>query len=66
MNRHFFSGDRGAKKREWADRTLGRFGARLITVCRFIPGGRTTQSRSPAESRSFGDERFSGPPHLLA
>ena len=42
MNRHFFSGDRGAKKREWADRTLGRFGARLIIACRFIPGGRTT------------------------
>ena len=42
INRHFFSGDRGAKKREWADRTLDRFGARLIIACRFIPGGRTT------------------------
>jgi membrane-associated protein len=42
MNRHFFSGDGGAKKREWANRTLGRFGARLIIACRFIPGGRTT------------------------
>jgi membrane-associated protein len=46
MNRHFFSGDGGAKKLEWADRTLGRFGARLIIACRFIPGGRTTVTLS--------------------
>jgi membrane protein DedA with SNARE-associated domain len=39
--RRFFAGDRGAKRRAWALHTLQRFGARLIVLCRFIPGGRT-------------------------
>jgi len=39
--RKFFSGEKGQHRREWALRTLDQFGARLIVVCRFIPGGRT-------------------------
>jgi membrane protein YqaA with SNARE-associated domain len=39
--RRLFSGQRGARTRAWADQALQRFGARLIVVCRFIPGGRT-------------------------
>jgi|ERR1022692_1392168 membrane protein DedA with SNARE-associated domain len=31
----------GARQRAWAERSLEAFGARLIIVCRFIPGGRT-------------------------
>lgn len=41
VDRHFFSGDKGEKRREWAEGTLDHYGARLIVVCRFIPGGRT-------------------------
>jgi membrane-associated protein len=39
--RKFLAGQRGIRRREWAERTLARFGAGLIVVCRFIPGGRT-------------------------
>jgi membrane-associated protein len=39
--RRFFAGQAGARRRAWAQRTLDRFGTRLIIVCRFIPGGRT-------------------------
>lgn len=39
--RRLFSGERGKRRLDWARRTLDRFGARLIIVCRFIPGGRT-------------------------
>jgi membrane-associated protein len=39
--RRFFSGEKGAARRDWAERSLRRFGMRLIIVCRFIPGGRT-------------------------
>jgi membrane-associated protein len=41
VSRHFFSGDKGARRREWAQQTLDRRGALLIVACRFIPGGRT-------------------------
>lgn len=41
VDRVFFSGRKGADRRAWAERTLDRFGVRLIFVCRFIPGGRT-------------------------
>lgn len=41
VDRRFFAGDRGARRREWAMRTLDHYGARLIVICRFIPGGRT-------------------------
>jgi membrane-associated protein len=39
--RRFFAGDRGQHRRTWAITTLDRYGARLIVICRFIPGGRT-------------------------
>jgi len=41
VDRRIFAGERGLVRREWARATLDRFGARLIVVCRFIPGGRT-------------------------
>ncbi len=39
--RRFFAGERGVRRREWAQHMLSRFGAGLIIVCRFVPGGRT-------------------------
>jgi membrane protein DedA with SNARE-associated domain len=39
--RRFFPGEKGARRRAWAERSLERFGTQLIVVCRFIPGGRT-------------------------
>jgi membrane-associated protein len=39
--RRVFSGERGARRRAWAEQSLHRFGARMIIGCRFIPGGRT-------------------------
>ena len=35
------AGERGAHRRAWAERSLHRFGARIIVGCRFVPGGRT-------------------------
>ena len=39
--RRFFSNPKGQATREWAQRSLSRFGIQLIIVCRFIPGART-------------------------
>jgi membrane-associated protein len=39
--RRVFAGERGARRRAWAERSLHQFGARMIIGCRFIPGGRT-------------------------
>jgi membrane-associated protein len=39
--RRFFAGERGQRRRAWAQHTLDRYGARLIIACRFVPGGRT-------------------------
>jgi len=39
--RRFLSGERGTRQRAWAERSLERYGWRLIIACRFIPGGRT-------------------------
>jgi membrane protein DedA with SNARE-associated domain len=39
--RRFFAKPKGQAAREWAVRSLARFGIQLIVVCRFIPGGRT-------------------------
>jgi membrane-associated protein len=39
--RRVLAGERGARRRAWAERSLHRFGARMIIGCRFIPGGRT-------------------------
>jgi membrane-associated protein len=41
IGKRMFAGERGARRRAWAERSLNRYGARLIIVCRFIPGGRT-------------------------
>ncbi|MDA8359590.1 MAG: VTT domain-containing protein [Actinomycetota bacterium] len=39
--RRFFTSDKGRHRREWAQHALEHYGARLILVCRFVPGGRT-------------------------
>jgi membrane-associated protein len=41
VERRFFSSEKGAERRAWAERSLQRFGIPIIIVCRFIPGGRT-------------------------
>jgi membrane protein DedA with SNARE-associated domain len=41
VERRFFAGEKGARRRAWAERSLERYGMQLIIVCRFIPGGRT-------------------------
>jgi membrane-associated protein len=41
VERRFFPGEKGARRRAWAERSLERFGMQLIVVCRFFPGGRT-------------------------
>ncbi len=41
IERRFFRGEKGARRRAWAERSLERYGMPLIVVCRFIPGGRT-------------------------
>lgn len=41
ISKRVFAGSRGARRRAWAERSLNRFGAAIIVVCRFIPGGRT-------------------------
>ncbi|HUC25620.1 MAG TPA: VTT domain-containing protein [Streptosporangiaceae bacterium] len=39
--RRFFAGEAGARRLTRIRHSLDRFGARLILVCRFVPGGRT-------------------------
>jgi membrane-associated protein len=39
--RRFFRGEKGARRRAWAESSLERFGMRIIVGCRFVPGGRT-------------------------
>jgi membrane-associated protein len=41
VDRRLFAGQQGARRRAWAQRSLDRFGMRIIIACRFIPGGRT-------------------------
>jgi membrane protein DedA with SNARE-associated domain len=41
VDRRLFAGERGERRRAWAQRSLGRYGTWLIIACRFIPGGRT-------------------------
>jgi membrane-associated protein len=41
VQRRFFSTPKGQATRDWAERSLQRYGMQLIVVCRFIPGGRT-------------------------
>jgi membrane-associated protein len=41
VDRRLLAGERGARRRAWARRSLDRFGMRIIIGCRFVPGGRT-------------------------
>lgn len=41
VSRWIFAGERGARRRAWAQRSLEQYGTRIIVACRFIPGGRT-------------------------
>jgi membrane-associated protein len=41
ISRHVFAGEKGARRRAWAEGALNRYGARIIVACRFVPGGRT-------------------------
>jgi membrane-associated protein len=41
VGKRIFGSERGARRRAWAEQSLSRFGAAIIVVCRFIPGGRT-------------------------
>jgi membrane-associated protein len=41
LERRLFPGAKGARRREWAERTLERHGGPVIFGARFIPGGRT-------------------------
>ncbi len=41
VSRWIFAGERGARRRSWAQRSLDQYGIRIIVACRFIPGGRT-------------------------
>jgi membrane-associated protein len=41
VSRRVFAGERGERRRDWAQRSLTRYGTRIIVACRFIPGGRT-------------------------
>jgi membrane-associated protein len=41
IDRRFFAGEKGQRRRAWAEGALDNYGARIIIVCRFIPGGRT-------------------------
>jgi membrane-associated protein len=46
VERRFFSSPKGKATRDWAERSLRRFGIQLVIVCRFIPGGRTAVTLS--------------------
>jgi membrane-associated protein len=41
ISRRMFASARGERRLAWARQSLGRYGAGMIIVCRFIPGGRT-------------------------
>jgi membrane-associated protein len=41
IDRRVLAGEKGARRKAWALGALDRYGARLIIVCRFIPGART-------------------------
>jgi membrane protein DedA with SNARE-associated domain len=41
LSTRIFAGQRGERRLTWARQSLARYGAGMIIVCRFIPGGRT-------------------------
>jgi len=47
----FFSGERGRKQIQWAERQLDERGGELIVIGRFIPGGRTAVTLSAGTLR---------------
>jgi membrane-associated protein len=47
----FFSGERGRKQIQWAERQLAERGGELIMIGRFIPGGRTAVTLSAGTLR---------------
>ena len=47
----FFSGERGRKQIQWAERQLAERGGELILIGRFIPGGRTAVTLSAGTLR---------------
>src|SRR5262249_29951720 len=50
--RRVFAGERGTRRRAWAERSLHQFGARIIIRCRFIPrgGAPITPTRRPGRA----------------
>jgi membrane-associated protein len=46
INERFFSGEKGRKRVEWAQRQISERGGELIAIGRFIPGGRTVVTLS--------------------
>ena len=46
LEARFFSGERGRKQIQWAERQLDERGGELIVIGRFIPGGRTAVTLS--------------------
>ncbi len=65
VERKFFSTPRGQERRQWAERTLQHYGARLIVGCRFIPGGRTAVTLTCGLTR-YPRRRFVGATALAA
>lgn len=41
IERRLFAGQHGRRRRAWTERSLDRFGSRIIIACRFVPGGRS-------------------------
>lgn len=58
IRRRFFSGRRGAKRIEWAERTIHERGGYLIVIARFIPGGRTAVTFTAGHVRTISWPRF--------
>ena len=56
--RRISRGEKGARRLEWAERTLERRGATLLVVARFIPGGRTATTFTAGFVETFPWRRF--------
>jgi membrane-associated protein len=55
--RRLFQGEKGRERLRWAERAIGRHGALLIVVGRFLPGGRTASTFAAGLS-GFAYSRF--------
>lgn len=58
LRRRFFSGERGRKRIEWAERTIDERGGYLIVIARFIPGGRTAVTFTSGHVHTMSWPRF--------